>query len=115
MATAGDGGMGTMGARKEASKLINTNRSVMQKKYKITDGAQKHVEQSTLLEPANNMPAWQSSDDIKEISAQLAQIKKKHDEVKKMTKKKEDELDKVKKEIDQIGAQESASENSVFR
>lgn len=49
--------------------MANTSRSVMQKKFKyllfikfifiirINDGASKHVEQSTLLEPANNATA----------------------------------------------------------
>jgi len=42
------------------------------------------VETSTLLEPANNSASNQSeAEEIREVSYQLAAIKKKHDDVKK--------------------------------
>mmetsp|Transcript_8871 Transcript_8871/g.8270 ORF Transcript_8871/g.8270 Transcript_8871/m.8270 type:complete len:86 (+) Transcript_8871:13-270(+) len=70
---------------KGQSLLANTQRSVMQRKFKINDGANKHVEQSTLLEPANNATALQyGNEEIREVTQQLLEIKKKHDEAKKM-------------------------------
>ena len=79
----------------------------MAKKFKINDGASKYVETATLLEPANNSAANQNEqDEIREVSFQLAQIKKKHDEAKKMGNQKQEELEKIKKEIDQLYVQE---------
>ena len=96
--------------QKEKTKnfLANTSRSVMAKKFKINDGGSKYVEQATLLEPANNSASNQNElDEIREISFQLAQIKKKHDEAKKMGNLKQDELEMVRKEIDQLYMQET--------
>mmetsp|Transcript_41915 Transcript_41915/g.64150 ORF Transcript_41915/g.64150 Transcript_41915/m.64150 type:complete len:222 (-) Transcript_41915:994-1659(-) len=91
--------------------LSNTSRSVMVKKFKITDGSSNHVEQATLLEPANNSAANQNDlDEIREISFQLSQIKKKHDEAKKMGNQKQKELEQVRKEIEQISVQEVQAE-----
>lgn len=39
-------------------------------------------------------------EELREVSQQLQEIKKKHDEAKKMANKKQDDLEKVKKEID---------------
>lgn len=45
----------------------------MQKKFKLNDGGSKHVEQSTLLEPANNATSLQNdADEIREVSSQLS-------------------------------------------
>ena len=44
------------------------------------------------------------------MSFQLAQIKKKHDEAKKMGNLKEEELNRIKKEIDQLYVQEVQAE-----
>jgi hypothetical protein len=44
------------------------------------------------------------------VSFQLAQIKKKHDEAKKMGNLKEEELNRIKKEIDQLYVQEVQAE-----
>lgn len=83
----------------------------MVKKYKITDGSSKHVEQATLLEPANNSAANQNEqDEIREVSFQLSQIKKKHDEAKKMGNKKQEELEQIRKEIEQLRMQEVQAE-----
>jgi septal ring factor EnvC (AmiA/AmiB activator) len=88
----------------------------MAKKFKINDGATKYVETATLLEPANNNSASQNEkDEIREVSQQLAQIKKKHDEAKKLGNKKEDELAKVKKEIDQLYVQEVSAEGPTHQ
>ena len=83
----------------------------MAKKFKINDGASKYVETATLLEPANNSAANQNEqDEIREVSFQLAQIKKKHDEAKKLGNQKQEELEKIKKEIDQLYVQEVQAE-----
>ena len=63
------------------------------------------------MEPANNSAANQNEqDEIREVSFQLQQIKKKHDEAKKMGNLKQDELEKVRKEIDQLYVQEVQAE-----
>jgi len=49
----------------------------MEKKFKISDGSSKYVEQATLLEPANNNTSNQNEmEEIREVSTQLSQIKK---------------------------------------
>ena len=102
--------------QKSKGILANTSRSVMAKKFKINDGASKDVETATLLEHANNNSASQNEkDEIREVSQQLAQIKKKHDEAKKLGNKKEDELAKVKKEIDQLYVQEVSAEGPTHQ
>ena len=79
----------------------------MAKKFKINDGSSKYVEQATLLEPASNSAANQNeAEEIKEVSFQLSQIKKKHDESKKLGNKKQEELDKIRKEIEALHSQE---------
>ena len=91
--------------------LANTSRSVMAKKFKISDGASQYVEQATLLEPANVATTNQNeAEEIKEVSFQLSLIKKKHDEAKKLANTKQDELEKVRKEIEQLHAQEMQAE-----
>lgn len=45
-------------------------------------------------------------EELREVSQQLQEIKKKHDEAKKMANKKQDDLEKVKKEIEQLNQQE---------
>lgn len=40
-------------------------RQVMTKKYKMDDGANKHVEQTTLLEPQNFVPGWEGGGEEK--------------------------------------------------
>ena len=90
------------------AKFTNTGRAVMQKKFKINDGANNFVEQNTLLEPTNNATALQhDQEEINEVSAQLSQIKKKHDEAKKLVTLKQDEYDRIRKEI--IGVEIAAS------
>jgi len=50
---------------------------------RLNDGTKTYMEANTLLEPANNSSAVQNDlDEIKEVSSQLSQIKKKHDETK---------------------------------
>ena len=83
----------------------------MAKKFKINDGRSTYVETATLLEPANNSAANQNElEEIREVSFQLQQIKKKHDEEKKLGNAKQAELEKVKKEIDQLFVQEVSAE-----
>lgn len=70
---------------------------------------------NTLLEPANNSSAMQhDAEEIREVSAQLSQIKKKHDETKRICIAKQAELDAIKKEIDQLGLQEERSIGPAF-
>lgn len=71
---------------------------------------------NTLLEPANNATAMQhDQDEIKEVSTELSQIKKQHDDVKKLVIAKQDDLEKVKKEIESLGIQEQTAEGPVFQ
>ena len=102
-----------MDSKNKAS--YNLSRSVMAKKFKINDGSSKYVEQATLLEPANTSASNQNDlEEIREVSSQLASIKKKHDEAKKMANLKELELQKVRKEIEAIKIQEEVSEGPAF-
>lgn len=56
----------------------------MKKKYKINDGAKSFVDMNTLLDPANDGAARQNeAEEIREVSMQLNQIKKKHDDANK--------------------------------
>jgi len=65
------------------SQPANKDRSIFEKKFKLNDGSKTYMEANTLLEPANNSSAVQhDSEEIKEVSSQLSQIKKKHDEAK---------------------------------
>ena len=87
-------------APNKQSVFSNTGRAVMQKKFKISDGSKQFMEKNTLLEPANNSSALQhDQEEINEVSIQLSQIKKKHDEAKKQFTAKKGELEKIKKEI----------------
>ena len=68
----------------------------MEKKYKINDGSSKHVETATLLEPANNSASNQNeAEELREVSTQLQQIKKKFDEARKLANRKQEELDLI--------------------
>lgn len=79
----------------------------MEKKYKINDGSSKHVETATLLEPANNSASNQNeAEELREVSVQLQQIKKKFDEARKLANRKQEELEEKRKEIEQIYNQE---------
>ena len=82
----------------------------------MNDGSSKFVEQNTLLEPANNAAAMQhDQDEIREVSTELSQIKKQHDDVKKLVNAKQDDLEKIKKEIESLGVQEQTAEGPVFQ
>ena len=54
------------------------------------------------------------AEEIREVSAQLSQIKKKHDETKRICIAKQAELDAIKKEIDQLGLQEERAIGPAF-
>ena len=83
---------------------------------RLNDGASKFTEMNTLLEPANNATGMQhDQDEIREVSTELSQIKKQHDDVKKLVIAKQDDLEKIKKEIDSIGVQEQTAEGPVFQ
>ena len=74
------------------------------------------MEQNTLLEPANNAAAMQhDQDEIREVSTELSQIKKQHDDVKKLALAKQEDLEKIKKEIESLGVQEQTAEGPVFQ
>lgn len=49
------------------------------------------------------------------MSTELSQIKKQHDEVKKLVNAKQDDLEMIRKEIDAIGVQETTAEGPVFQ
>lgn len=88
--------------------------SVLQKRFKIDDGKSKYMEQSTLLEPSNVVTHKQDEEEMKEVSGSLADLKKKHDIVKKRVIEKERDLETVKKEIQQLDYQENDAEGVVY-
>ena len=47
-------------------QFASTGRAIMQKKFKIDDGRNTHVDRNTLLEPSNNAAAAQH--DVEEIN-----------------------------------------------
>lgn len=76
----------------------------------MNDGTRTYTEVNTLLEPANNSSALQHDlEEIREVSTQLSQIKKKHDETKRVCIAKQEEIDQILKEIDNINLQEERS------
>ena len=86
----------------------------MQKKFKINDGSNAFVEMNTLLEPTNNAAALQhDQEEINEVSVQLSQIKKKHDEAKKLVTLKQEEYEKIRKEINGLDIQEAQIEGPI--
>ena len=83
--------------------------------YRLTDGTKTYVEANTLLEPANNSSAMQHDlEEIREVSTQLSQIKKKHDDTKRTVIQKEAELDAIKEEIKNLGIQSTLAEGPAF-
>ena len=74
------------------------------------------MEQSTMLEPSNNVggPKFDNDEEMREISGQLGALKKKHDVAKKKVNHLEEELDRVKKEIDQLNTQQTQAETVVY-
>jgi uncharacterized coiled-coil DUF342 family protein len=54
-------------------------------------------------------------EEIKEVSAQLSQIKKKHDEAKRSCVAKQVEIDQLSEEIKALGVQESQAEGPIFQ
>lgn len=72
------------------------SRKVMMKKYGLDEG-QMYVEQSTLLEPNNFIPSWEAGDEEKkEVSLALKKLRKKYDDIHKMTVEKENDLELLK-------------------
>ena len=66
------------------------------KKYGLDEG-QMYVEQSTLLEPNNFIPSWEAGDEEKkEVSLALKKLRKKYDDIHKMTVEKENDLELLK-------------------
>ena len=83
----------------------------MQKKFKMDDGNNRFVEMNSLLEPSNVATANQNEqEEINEVSIQLSQIKKKHDEAKKLVTLKQEEYDRIRKEIVGLEIQENQVE-----
>lgn len=80
---------------------FQVTRAVLEKRYKIDDNQKKYVETATLLEPANNSASNQNeAEELREVSSQLQQIKKKFDEARKLANKKQEELEEKRKEIE---------------
>ena len=102
--------------RNSGQDKFEITKSTMQKKFKINDGRQAYVEANTLLEPANKATSAQhDQEEIREVSIQLSQIKKKHDEAKKLVILKQEELDRVKKEIQNLELQEQQAEGPTYQ
>ena len=73
-----------------------SQKQIMKKKYKINDGAKGFVDMNTLLDPANDAAAKQhNAEEIREVSVQLSQIKKKHDDANKAVIAKKQELETI--------------------
>jgi hypothetical protein len=90
-------------------------RDVMTKKYKMDDGANKHVEQTTLLEPHNFVPGWEGGDEEKkEVSITLASLRKNYDSVHKQVVKREEELSLLKKQIESVIQEELYAEGDAI-
>jgi superfamily I DNA and RNA helicase len=53
-------------------------------------------------------------EEIREVSTQLSQIKKKHDDTKRTVIQKEAELDAIKEEIKNLGIQSTLAEGPAF-
>ena len=69
---------------------------------------------NTLLEPANVAAADQNvKEEINEVSVQLSQIKKKHDEAKKLVTNKQAEYDRIRKEINGLDIAEAQIEGPI--
>jgi hypothetical protein len=70
---------------------------------------------NTLLDPANDAAAKQhDAEEIREVSVQLSQIKKKHDDANKAVEAKKRDLELLQKEIGTIGLQETRAEAPVY-
>ena len=94
---------------------ISLSRSVIQKKFKIDDGRSKYMEQSTMLEPQNNATEkYEDEEEMREISGQLSQLKKKFDIVKKQVVAMEENVTRVEKEIAGLDAQENKAELAIY-
>ena len=104
----------TTAQRGKGKGAADMQKSVLQKKFKIDDGKSKYIEQSTLLEPSNVVTHKQDVEEMKEVSFSLAELKKKHDVVKKQVVEKEQSLERVRKEIEQLGYQENNAESVVY-
>ena len=69
---------------------------------------------NTLLEPSNNATAQMNEqEEINEVSIQLSQIKKKHDDAKKLVTQKQEEYDRIRKEIAGLEIQEAQIEGPI--
>ena len=101
-------------SRSKVKGTGDIQKSVLQKKFKIDDGKSKYIEQSTLLEPSNFMTHKQDEEEMKEVSFSLAELKRKHDVVKKQVNEKEKNLETVRKEIQQLDYQEGHAEDVVY-
>ena len=97
-----------------ANRNKDMSMSVLQKRFKIDDGKSKFMEQSTLLEPSNVVTHKQDEEEMKEVSGSLADLKKKHDVVKKRVLEKESDLEQIQKEIQQLEYQEGNAESVVY-
>lgn len=106
--------MADIAAQRNRVKLPEMQKSVLQKRFKIDDGKSKYIEQSTLLEPSNVVTHKQDEEEMKEVSGSLAELKKKHDVVKKRVLEKENELEEIRKEIQQLEYQEGTAESVVY-
>lgn len=77
--------------------------TVLTRKYKLDDGQRKYVETTTLLEPSNEVPIWESGkEELKELSQTLGKIRKNFDNVHKEVEAKKEECERMKKHLEEI-------------
>mmetsp|Transcript_14547 Transcript_14547/g.24821 ORF Transcript_14547/g.24821 Transcript_14547/m.24821 type:complete len:325 (-) Transcript_14547:699-1673(-) len=83
------------------------------RKYGLDEG-KTYVQQSTLLEPNNFIPSWEAGDEEKkEVSLALKKLRKKYDDIHRLTKEKEDELELIKKGVKKISEEEKTVERNT--
>jgi hypothetical protein len=76
--------------------LDPNTRTVLTRKYKLDDGQRKYVETTTLLEPSNVVPNWESGkEELKELSQTLGKIRKNYDNVHKEVLAKQEEYKRL--------------------
>mmetsp|Transcript_31182 Transcript_31182/g.47733 ORF Transcript_31182/g.47733 Transcript_31182/m.47733 type:complete len:238 (-) Transcript_31182:1009-1722(-) len=96
------------------SKTVS--RTIMMRKLqnKGLDEGQINVEQNTLLEPNNFIPSWEAGDEEKkEVSLALKKLRKKYDDIHKMTVQKEMDLELIKKGVQKISEEEKQVEKDT--
>ena len=88
-------------------ELDPQKRSVLTRKYKLDDGEDGYVEQSTLLEPNNFVPLWENGkEELKEVSSTLSKIRKMYDQAHKLVMKREKQEATLRKQYEDVCEEE---------